>query len=173
MLKRFIPDVYQKSIFTINYDKLKKKNIKCLLFDLDNTISPAKEIVLSSKVKKLFDKLKKDFRIVLFSNNFKKRVSKFGNYYNVDIACVSLKPLSYKYRYILKKYGYKKSEVAAIGDQLLTDVQGGNLMGITTVLVEPLSKIDERETWFNRKIEEKIFKYFNKKGTLKKGKYYD
>lgn len=173
MLKRFIPDVYQESVFTIDYDKLKKKKIKCLLFDLDNTISPAKEIVLSSKVKKLFDKLKKDFKIILFSNNFKKRVSKFGSYYDVDIACVSLKPFAHKYKYILKKYGYEKKEVAAIGDQLLTDIQGGNLMGITTVLVEPLSKIDEKETWLNRKIEERIFSVFDEKNILKKGRYYD
>ena len=52
-MKIFIPDIYQKSIFTINYDKLKKKGIKCLLFDLDNTISPAKEVVLCKKTKKL------------------------------------------------------------------------------------------------------------------------
>ena len=61
-MKIFIPDIYQKSIFTINYDKLKKKGIKCLLFDLDNTISPAKEVVLCKKTKKLLDKLKKDFK---------------------------------------------------------------------------------------------------------------
>ena len=38
-----IPDVYQKSIYSINYKKLKKNGIKCLLFDLDNTIVPCKE----------------------------------------------------------------------------------------------------------------------------------
>ena len=101
MLKRFIPDMYQESIFTINYKKLKKQGIKCILVDLDNTISPAKEVIFCEKTKKLFDKLKKDFKIVLFSNNFPKRISKFGNYYSVDIACISLKPFSYKYRYIL------------------------------------------------------------------------
>ena len=104
MIKRFLPDIYQENIFKINYDKLKSKNIKCLLFDLDNTISPAKEIVLCEKTKKLFDKLKKDFKIILFSNNFPKRVSKFGNYYDLEIACISLKPFSFKYRYILKKH---------------------------------------------------------------------
>lgn len=36
----FYPDVYQKSIYTINYDKLKENGIKCLLFDLDNTCVP-------------------------------------------------------------------------------------------------------------------------------------
>ncbi len=173
MIKRFLPDIYQENIFKINYDKLKSKNIKCLLFDLDNTISPAKEIVLCEKTKKLFDKLKKDFKIILFSNNFPKRVSKFGNYYDLEIACISLKPFSFKYRYILKKHKLNKNEVACIGDQLLTDINGGNKIGITTILVNPISNIDETETWLNRQIEKKIFKTFEQKKLLIKGKYYD
>ncbi len=173
MLKRFIPDVYQENIFTINYKKLKKTGIKCLLFDLDNTISPAKEVVLYEETKKLFNKLKKDFKIILFSNNFPKRVSLFGDYYDVDIACLSLKPFSYKYKYILRKYNLNKNEVAAIGDQLLTDIQGGNKIGITTILVNPMTEIDETETWLNRQIEKKIFKKFEEKNILIKGKYYD
>lgn len=173
MFKRFLPDMYSESIFTINYKKLKKKGIKCLLLDLDNTISPAKEVVLYEETKKLIDKLKKDFKIIIFSNNFPKRIGKFGDYYSVDIACVSLKPLSYKYRYILRKYKYKKNEVAAIGDQLITDIQGGNNIGITTILVNPMTEIDETETWLNRRIEDRIFKYFDKKDWLKKGRYYD
>ena len=36
----FFPDIYQKSIYKINYDKLKDNGIKCLLFDLDNTCVP-------------------------------------------------------------------------------------------------------------------------------------
>ena len=172
MLKRFLPDMYQENIFTINYKKLKKQGIKCL-FDLDNTISPAKEVVLENKTKKLFDSLKKDFKIILFSNNFPKRVSKFGSFYDVDIACISLKPFSFKYRYILNKYKLKKSEVASIGDQLLTDINGGNKMGITTILVNPVSEIDETETWLNRQIEKAIFKKFESKNLLIRGKYYD
>lgn len=173
MIKRFIPDIYQESIFKIDYNKLKKNKIKCILFDLDNTISPAKEVVLCNKTKKLIDKLKKDFKIILFSNNFPKRIKKFGDFYDVDIACLSLKPFTYKYRYILNKYKYKNYEVAAIGDQLLTDIQGGNKAQITTILVNPISEIDEKETWLNRKIEKMLFEYFERKNILIRGKYYD
>ena len=173
MIKRFLPDIYQDNIFKINYDKLKEKKIKCLLFDLDNTISPAKEVLLCKKTKKLFDKLKKDFKIILFSNNFPKRVSKFGDYYGIEIACISLKPFSFKSRSILKKHKLNKNEVACIGDQLLTDINGGNKIGITTILVNPISNIDETETWLNRQIEKKIFKTFEQKKLLIKGKYYD
>ena len=173
MIKKFLPLIYQESIFTINYDKLKKMGIKCLLFDVDNTISPAKETVLCNKTKKLFEKLKKDFKIILFSNNFPKRVRGFSSFYDVEDAYLSLKPLSFKYKLILKKYGYKKNEVAAIGDQLLTDIKGGNKVGIVTILVNPLSEEDEKETWLNRKIEKFIFNKFYNQDLLKKGRYYE
>ena len=38
MFDLLIPDIYAQSIYTINYKKLKKNGIKCLLFDLDNSI---------------------------------------------------------------------------------------------------------------------------------------
>lgn len=173
MLKRFLPDKYAENIFTINYKKLKQSNIKCLLFDLDNTISPAKESLLCEQTKELFNELKKDFKIVIFSNNFKSRVEKFSVFYNVDFTFLSLKPFSYKYKYILKKYNLKPEEVAAIGDQLLTDIFGGNKAKVTTILVNPVSEIDERETFLNRKIEKVLFKKFDNKDLLKKGRYYD
>ena len=60
----------------------------------------------------------------------------------------------------LKKYDLKSNEVASIGDQLLTDINGGNKMKITTILVNPMSEIDETETWLNRQIEKAIFKKY-------------
>ena len=37
-MEKYIPDMYKLNIFNINYELLKEKGIKCLLFDLDNTI---------------------------------------------------------------------------------------------------------------------------------------
>ena len=58
MVEKFIPDIYQKSIYYINYDKLYKKGIRCLLFDLDNTIVPSHTNKPTKRLKKLFDELK-------------------------------------------------------------------------------------------------------------------
>ena len=44
-MDKFIPDMYYKSIFDINYKKLKKMKIKCIAFDLDNTLASYKEDV--------------------------------------------------------------------------------------------------------------------------------
>ena len=50
-----IPDMYQKSIYSINYEKLYNCGIRCLLFDLDNTCVPYVEKVPSKKLIDLFD----------------------------------------------------------------------------------------------------------------------
>ncbi len=173
VMSRFLPKMYCKDIFTINYNKLKEEGIKILLFDVDNTITPAREEKFFKETKKLFDKLKKDFKVVLFSNNFEKRIKKFGDYYDVDIFYLSLKPFSFKYRKALRKYNVKRNEVACIGDQLLTDINGANKMKMVSILVTPISEVDEKETWFNRQIEKKIFSNFEKNNKLIKGKYYD
>ena len=172
-MKKFMPSMYQKDIFSINYGKLKKEGIKAILFDLDNTLSPAYEMMYCKKTKKLLDSLKKDFKIIIFSNNFEKRVKPLADFYGVDYACVSIKPLPFKYHVISKKYGLNKSQIAAVGDQLLTDILGGNSFGITTILIDPISDIDEKETWLNRNIEAYILKRFDAKNILKKGKYYE
>ena len=55
MVEKFMPDVYQKSIYYINYDKLWKKGVRCLLFDMDNTITPAHITKPTKRLKRLFD----------------------------------------------------------------------------------------------------------------------
>ena len=40
MFVKFVPDMYTKSIYTVNYKLLKNNKVKCLIFDLNNTIAP-------------------------------------------------------------------------------------------------------------------------------------
>ena len=39
-MEKYVPDIYQKSIYNINYDALLSRGIKFLMFDLDNTLAP-------------------------------------------------------------------------------------------------------------------------------------
>jgi hypothetical protein len=73
----------------------------------------------------------------------------------------------------MKLYGVKPSEMAAVGDQMLTDILGANKLGITSILVNPISANDFRFTKFNRLIENKIIKHFSKRGVFDRGKYYE
>lgn len=169
----FIPDIYQQSIYTIDYKKLHKNGIKCLLFDLDNTIAPYNTLEPDQKVKELFARLENDFKIIIISNNNKNRLRPFKEKLNVDTAYSSKKPFKGKYKKILELYKFKVSEVACIGDQLLTDILGANRMGFTSILVNRIAKYETIFTRINRFFESFILKSLEQKRILVSGEYYD
>lgn len=174
MFDKFVPDMYQKSIYTINYKKLKKMGIKCLLFDLDNTLVPTSLNKPNKKVKMLFYDLKSmGFKLIIISNSPKSRVEPFKNELQVDSAAFALKPRKDKYLKIINTYGFKPDEIAAIGDQLVTDIYGANRMEITSILINPMSEKDFFATSFNRFFEKVIFKYLTRKELFVRGKYYE
>ena len=174
MLNNFVPDIYQKSVYDINYKKLKKNGIKCLIFDLDNTLAPVNIKKPNKKLRDLIEDLKElKFKIIIVSNSPKKRVEPFKDILGVDSAYLSFKPLKTKYNKILKIYKLKISEVAAIGDQLLTDIWGANRMDILSILVNPIGINDYAITKVNRSIEPFIYNKLAKKDLLQKGKYYE
>ena len=167
------PDMYKKSIHDINYNLLKERNIKCLIFDLDNTIALIDEEKPCSKAIELLNQLKKDFIVVIVSNNYKKRVEPYAEVFACDYVSFANKPLLKAYRRIQRKYNLKKTEMCVIGDQVVTDIMVGKRFGIFTILVEPLAKKDLRITTINRFIESLILKRYTKKGIMKKGEYYE
>jgi len=171
-LRCFYPKMYVKNIFDIDYEELKRKKIHCLIFDLDNTIALIDQKKMDGKTKKLFDRLKKDFQIVIISNNSRNRVEEYASFLNCDYVSFAMKPLPFGYLKIKKKHHLQKQEMAMIGDQLVTDIFVGNRMTAYTVLVDPLGKKDLKITTLNRYIENKIFHYYEKKKVMKRGSYY-
>lgn len=172
-MNNFIPDIYAKNIFNVDYKKLKKDGIKCVLFDLDNTIAPLSENEPSRDVKELFafiDDL--NMKIIILSNSKKKRVAPFKESLNVDSAYLSMKPLKRKLKKVLGMFNLDFSEVALIGDQVLTDVFCANRCGVTSILVDPLTDEDKFFTKINRIFEKMILKKIEKKDIYEKGKYY-
>lgn len=169
----FKPTMYKKNVFEINYDKLKKLGIKCLVFDLDNTLGLIDEKKCPDNTKKLITELQKDFLVLIISNNTKKRIAPYLDELGVEGVANSLKPSTLGLRRIIRKYKLKKSEIVMIGDQLVTDILSGNRFKIMTILVDPLGKKDLKITGLNRKIEARIIKKYQKRGVFERGKYYE
>ena len=172
-MDKFVPDMYQKSIYSIDYKKLMKRGIKCLLFDLDNTLVPYNEDVPSQDVKELFHLLSSDFKVIILSNSTKSRLTPFKELLNVDVAFSSRKPLKKKYLKIMHLYDFKPEQIACIGDQLLTDVWGANRNECLSILVNPIGTKEPIWTRFNRFFEKFVLKSLAKKSILEKGKYYE
>lgn len=173
-MEKYLPDMYQKSIYTVNYEKLMDNGVKCVLFDLDNTLVPFSIKDANDKLKELFKNLREmGFKVIIFSNSPKSRVNAFGESLAVDVLANAKKPSRLGFNTILNKYKYNITEVAIIGDQLLTDIKGGNKVGITTVLVNPISIKDPIWTRLNRYLEKKIMKKMTDRDLFFKGRYYD
>ena len=61
-----------------------------------------------------------------------------------------------------KKLNLKAENIAVVGDQIFTDVIGGNRCKMFTILVDPVDKKDFWYTAWKRPIENKIKKKLNK-----------
>ena len=107
----FRPNCYQKTIFDINYESLKEKGIRCLVFDLDNTLGLLSHKTCPEQTKKLIKKLKKDFIVTISSNNTKKRIKPYLEELDIDGVSWSLKPSIKSLLIIKQKYHLKKKEM--------------------------------------------------------------
>lgn len=166
-MNKYLPDMYVKDVFSINYEKLKKLGIKLLLFDFDNTLI-SKNTNLD--LKDFFNKLSLEFKIIIISNTLhRNKLNNFSTLYNLKYIYASCKPLNIGFKKIKKYFNIESNKTCMIGDQLITDIYGGNRNNYYTILVDPFENKELIFTKINRLLENKIFK----KNNTKRGEYYD
>ena len=174
MFDRFVPDMYTKSIYTIDYNKLKNNKVKCLIFDLNNTLVPLNLKKPNKKLIDLFEELKDmKFKIYIVSNSPKKRVEPFKEILCVDSSYLSMKPFLRKFKKIYKINKFKDNEIAVIGDELITDMWAANRMNFVSILVNPIGTKEFVSTKLGRIFENFIIERLTKKKLFRKGKYYE
>ena len=169
----FRPHRYYRDIYSIDYAKLKKEGITCLIFDLDNTLGLITNRKCPEKTRDLIRSLQKDFCIFICSNNTKGRIKPYARDLGVGGISWSLKPSIRALRKIKINYGFNKKEMVMIGYQIVTDILAGKRYRIKTILVDPLGKKDLKITGLNRLIENFILKKYEKRGEFERGKYYE
>lgn len=167
MLSKFLPNQHVKSIFQITPESLKEKGIKGIITDLDNTLVEWDRPNATPKLIKWFEEMKKEnIKITIVSNNNRDRVQAFSDPLSIPFIFQARKPMGKAFKKAINDMGLKKEETVVIGDQLLTDVLGGNRSGFHTILVVPVASTDGLWTRFNRLIERRILNWFRKKGML-------
>jgi HAD superfamily phosphatase (TIGR01668 family) len=153
------PDHYVTSVHAIDLDALWRDGIRVLLLDLDNTLLPRDTNVVPDELKAWAADLRvRGFKVCLVSNNFHDRVRIVAAELGFDLVDHAVKPLPFAFRRALKLEDATARETAVIGDQLFTDILGGALLGMRTVLVAPLSSIDLPHTLMLRKLEAIVLK---------------
>ncbi len=162
----FYPDEFYHSTYDIDFVHYYDKGYRGIIFDIDNTLVehgfPADE-----RAKELFFKLKFiGFKTVLLSNNKEPRVKSFAE--SVDSAYIFManKPFKAGYLKAMSMMGTDEKNTLCIGDQVFTDLWGGNACGLHTILTEPIDPHEEIQIVLKRLLEKPIIALAKKKRGL-------
>ncbi|MEZ2719220.1 YqeG family HAD IIIA-type phosphatase [Niallia circulans] len=167
VLNQFLPNQFVKNIFEISPDDLKKKGIKGIITDLDNTLVEWDRPLATPQIIEWFAEMKRnDIKVTIVSNNKEARVKSFSDPLHIPFIFAARKPLGSAFKKAIMQMNTKKEETVVIGDQLLTDVLGGNRSGFHTILVVPVAQTDGFMTRINRRIERRILNWFRRNGKL-------
>lgn len=162
MIKQFFPRKWVSSVWDIPYGGLRKKGIRGLVFDVDNTLArhgePADE-----KTIKLFEKLRSlGFKTCLLSNNKEERVKAFARSVDSDYLFKGGKPGTKGYQKAMQVMATQPAETIAVGDQLFTDIWGANRAGIYSILVSPINPQEEIQIVLKRYLEKPLLRLYQK-----------
>ena len=163
---KLYPDLYLNNIKEISLEVLKKNNIKGLILDVDNTLIDYDKNLLEG-AKEWCDNLKQNnIKICILSNTNKvQKVEKVANILNLEYIYFAHKPSKKGFFKAQKLLELKINEIATVGDQIFTDVLGGNRVGMFTILTKPIDKKDIIITKVKRPLEKLVIKkYLRKKG---------
>lgn len=161
----FYPSMIFPRVYNITKETLDTHGIKALILDIDNTLTTHNNPVPDDAVLNWLAEMKKaGILLILLSNNKSSRVKPFAELLGTQYVANALKPLPKGFINVINKYSLKKEETAIAGDQIFTDILGGNLYGIKTILVEPM--LAERGLFFRlkRRMEVKVLEKYRKRG---------
>lgn len=167
VLKRFLPDEFVKDIFHITPEKLLENGIKGIITDLDNTLVAWDQPLATPEIIKWLKGMQDaNILVTIVSNNNDLRVKAFSEPLGIPFIAKARKPLNHAFTRALKTMNIKNDEVVVIGDQLLTDILGGNRRGLHTILVVPVASSDAAITKFNRRLERRIMSNLKRRGLI-------
>lgn len=158
------PNLILPSLFDITPERLDQLGIRALILDVDNTLrahgaSEPYDGVLH------WIKQMREHNIILMiaSNNFKKRIAPFAKQLDLDFFAMSCKPLPIGLSRAINKIALPTHQIALVGDQVFTDIAGGNLKGIYTILISPYTTESGLLWKAKRMLEKPVIWRYNKK----------
>lgn len=164
LLKKLLPSQQLDSIYDLDLHKLKQQGIKGIITDLDNTLIDWNQADATPELLSWFQKLKEHgFQIIVVSNNNDERVRAFAEPHGIPYIPAARKPGKNAFRVALQRLRLQPEEVVVIGDQIFTDILGGNRLGLYTILVIPTATTDAWITRFNRMMERFVLRRLRNK----------
>ena len=157
----FYPVFMRRHVTDITPEMLRSHNIKALLLDVDNTLTTHNHPEVGRGILGWMSHMRREgIHMMLISNNSDSRVRPFAGKLQIQYTANAAKPLPMGFLRAIKKLGLKNNQVAVVGDQIFTDILGGNLCGCLTILVEPMEHEEGPFFRFKRRLELNILRKY-------------
>lgn len=151
-LDEMTPNEYVASFTDIDLDKLWAQGRRLILCDLDNTLVPWNDPAASNQLVNWLEQVHQlGFAVCIVSNNHGPRVEAFAKVTDLAFVAAARKPRPEAFVDAMAQFQCLPDETVMVGDQLFTDIRGGNRAGVYTILVVP---IHPREWWGTRMVRQ-------------------
>lgn len=159
MRNLLVPDQHLDSIFDIDAACLKEQGIRGIITDMDNTLVPWSDRTVHPRLADWFTGLKAmGFKLFIVSNNSRDRGGQLARELDIPAIWYAVKPRRGAFRRAIEEMELLPHQVAVVGDQIFTDVLGGNRLGLYTILVTPISEKEFIWTKMMRMLERMVLK---------------
>lgn len=161
---RFYPTYVYSDVESIPYDLILGNNIKLIMFDMDNTLVDT-NYKYSEKLKNWTEYIaSQGVKLHILSNStIGKKVKKVAKELGMKYHYNASKPFKRGFKKVVEETKIEKENILMIGDQLFTDVWGGNRFGVKTVLVCPIAEKEIFLAKVKRPLERWILKKYYKR----------
>lgn len=160
----FYPDFYCGNVRDITIEFLKENNIKGIILDVDNTLVDYYRKFEDGTIEWVQKLKEAGIKFCIVSNTNKvDKVVYVAKTLGMPYFYFSKKPLKTGFRKAQRTMNLDATNIAAVGDQIMTDVIGANRCGMFSILVKPIAEKDILITKIKRPIENKIISSYLKK----------
>jgi HAD superfamily phosphatase (TIGR01668 family) len=160
MLERFRPDIIVPRLELLDQDELWARGVRAVLLDRDNTLTVWGGKDIPPARREWVARAQERFSVCILSNTIKGgKLRRIGEDLRIPTVArwgLGRKPLPGGFRAAMAVTGTQPAETAMVGDQLLADVLGANLLGLTSVWVRPLDSHEFFTTQIMRRVERRI-----------------
>ncbi len=163
------PNAHFDKVEQITIEFLQKNKIKALILDVDNTLIDYKKNLSDSVIHWAKEMKGQGIKLYILSNtNHREKVEEVGKTLGISYRNLAKKPFKSGFLKVQKELGEKNENIGVVGDQIFTDIIGGNRCNMFTILVEPINEKDFWYTAWKRPIENKIKKKYKNQTTKEK-----
>lgn len=168
LMSLLCPKMYVPSLAEVDLNGLKEQGIRAIMLDLDNTILPWKDHNVPDQSREwIRSALGCGMKLCIASNTHNpKRLRKIADGLGVPYMHKLVKPRRKGLRAAMAMMDSTTETTAIIGDQIFTDILGGNRLRILTILVKPMHKREFIGTKFSRMLERPVMAWLFKRDML-------